>query len=407
MNNKKIVSVFTIYPQKGSTYDKDVGGAAHYIKNIITSLSDVQWNILAEMRGKNVNYNEREVTVKRCWRAGSLFMPLTLIRKFVFLPSRYLIVNFEFNIFGSKLNTILFLIPLFFAWISGKRIIIIQHQVIDHIKDLKDHLGLRWSDTVLHFVNIGMRFYLFLLNIFSSKIVVFEEVLKQRLMRYVGLPGEKVFVIPHPIYRAEEAKIVKKELTDSLNILFFGFITWYKGADWLAEMTVSQRWPKNYVVTFAGGVSHTAPNLAFYSNFLHTIQSSEHAKHLGYVEEEGIPDVVNSSHLFVLPYRTLISSSGPLATALGYEKPFLLSTALAEYMLTADFKEAMNKCELKKEDLFFHLDAGDFLNHLEIIVSDKDTYDKLVRFTTTLSHMRSTESISNKYRQLIHQEVQS
>lgn len=402
---EKSAIVISIYPKQGTAYDKSVGGAAHYIKQILSSLKDWRFTVLAESYGGTVEeYNEENVTIKRCWNSNSFLYWISLVKEIAKRKEKLILINFEFNVFGGRINTLTFFFVILSSFLLGKKIVFIQHQVVGNISDLQVHLNLSTNPIYLLFLDIGIRIYMACCFALSTKIVVFEEVLKERADKLLFIHPHKVAVIPHPIYSRHSEVETSNSVAgtqDEFSLLYFGFVTWYKGADWLVEKTLNENWDKNIKVHIAGGISVTAPSKNFYENFLNLVKSSQVTSHYGYVEEEDVPKHINKSDLMVLPYRVLMSSSGPLATALGYKKPFIISEVLWPYSKTQDFSDAMNEAGISKADLVFSLNDTSFESLLHAIKSEKSKHDKIARFVSILSEKRSLHNISNLYDQLL------
>ena len=79
----------------------------------------------------------------------------------------------------------------------------------------------------------------------------------------------------------------------------------------------------------------------------------------------------------IYPYRTGMSSSGPLAMAFTNQKPFLLSTPLSKLLNTADIARQMKGLKIKKEDISFSLEGQDFWDKLNKIKKSPKLQDRL------------------------------
>ena len=152
--------------------------------------------------------------------------------------------------------------------------------------------------------------------------------------------------------------------------MHFGFLTWYKGADWLAGQ-FAKRAPKHMRLLLAGGVSPNTKDAPHYQRFVHDIETIVHGspniRLTGFVEDKEIPLYFAATDLVVLPYRTLMSSSGPLAMALAFKKPFLLSKALVPYTQDPDFAAALRETRLTKEEISFALAPKEFWTRVRAV----------------------------------------
>jgi len=66
----------------------------------------------------------------------------------------------------------------------------------------------------------------------------------------------------------------------------------------------------------------------------------ELSNRFGFLDEKDLPVYFGAADLVVLPYRTFMSSSGPLSLAQAMGKPFILSEEAARVLKTQDFKES-------------------------------------------------------------------
>jgi glycosyltransferase involved in cell wall biosynthesis len=399
------ILVLSIYPAQGTLYDKTVGGAAHYIKRVIQQVKGTNFIVLAEKRGPNYKneayFDDPNIAVHRNWNVGSWFFWVPLTKSILAEKSHAVILNFEFNIFGGKNKLPLLLIPLLVARLSGKKLYIIQHQMVEHIRDLSKHLNLPEEGFYINMLNFLIKTYTSLLFLLANKVVVFDEVLKQRAQHLLTDFRRKVTVIPHPVYGTGEVKRARKALKNEFNVLYFGFVTWYKGADWLVQQTFLDSWPENTNVIIAGGLSVTTPDKSFYERFTDFVLRSRFISHTGYVSEEEIGKYFKKSDLVVLPYRVLMSSSGPLATALGYKKPFLISEALLPYTRTEDFAKVLTELELSRSDVSFTLEDDQLAEKVKELQRNPEYYKKLCLLSERLAELRSIEKIGAKHAEFL------
>jgi glycosyltransferase involved in cell wall biosynthesis len=73
----------------------------------------------------------------------------------------------------------------------------------------------------------------------------------------------------------------------------------------------------------------------------------------GFVPDKKMAIYLSACDMMIFPYRTFLSSSGPLALAWSYGKPAILSEALRAYGESKDVGENLKTNNLKIEDLTF------------------------------------------------------
>ena len=363
--------VISSYPEKFLTHGQKTVGGASYTKNLVTNLkkSDKNINIevLAEVFDKQEIYFEDDVKVNRIWKRSSF---LSLIQLMIYVlknPTEKLLISFEFYMFGGLFQNILFLIMLFFWKVSGKKNIIIFHQVVNNLKIL-------------------YRPFIFL----SEKIIVFEEKFRNILV------NKKVVFIPHAV---EQAEIINKPKNEEFNSLYFGYISPYKGVDYLIDF-----WKKEYgLLTIAGWANpNHMKNKKYSKTYRNLLKMAEKKgiKTTGFVPENNIGDYFSKSDLVILPYKNFFSSSGPLSLAFSYEKPIILSKSLVGYFESPDFKRALNETDLRKEDFIFDFDQNSFINRINW--AKKNLY-KLANFSRIMKEKRTWKKIVKQYEKLLKQ----
>ncbi|MDP2649270.1 MAG: glycosyltransferase, partial [bacterium] len=279
--------------------------------------------------------------------------------------------------------------------IIGKRVILELHQVILDINCLSGHTNLRKNGFLSAFFNFALKIFFTAISLLANRIIVLEEELKNRLSRFVN--ASKITTLFIAI--SEKESISKEEARKTLDlnpkdfiILNFGFINWYKGTDWIIKAVKDQK--VNLIV--AGGQSPTLKEKTHYQNFyqkiISTSETMSNVQVTGFVKDEDIPAYFVACDLVVLPYRAMMSSSGPLSLALSYQKPFILSSCLSGYFASADFRKSARLVDLAKEDLFFDLNYHTFKNKLKSL-----KITKLAKFSSNLAKMRSEKKLSRIY----------
>jgi len=363
------ILVISSYPEKSLTHGKKTVGGASYTKNFVTNLKksneSIDIKVLAEFFDKKDTYNENGITVNRIWKRYSFLSLANLMFYVLKNPADRILVSLEFYMFGGLLQNILFLIALCVWKISGKRIIIILHQVIESLKILY------WPIILL-----------------SEKVVVFEE--KFRII----LANKKVVFIPHAV---EALEVINKLKSKKFRSIYFGYISPYKGIDSLIKL-----WRKKYgLLTIAGGGN---PNHIRNKKYLKTYKKlismakKKNIKTSGFIPEKKIADYFSKADLVILPYRMFFSSSGPLSLAFSYEKAFILSRPLLGYFKSLDFKETLRKTGLKKEDFIFDFNQRSFEDKFNWA---KKNLNKLISFSRIMKEKRGWKKITKQYEKLL------
>lgn len=409
--------------------------------------NDINITVLAEQFDGPETYSDDGVTVNRFWQRGNIQSILKLFRFVSSRKENVVVTSFEIYMFGSPLATITALFCLLFLRVFyHKKIILIMHQVLSDFSLLEKNL------LKVFFLNFAKNLLYKLILLASTKIVVFEEQLKAHLLgRHSGkqseaptLPeskitdpgqarmtnkGNKVMVIPH--FVASPHKIITKNEArkglgwnlDEFYLLYFGYIAPYKGIDTLVQtwptvgtegqrLTGTQKeksqnpalhlWasaPVHLVV--AGGANPNHEKNAAMKQFVANVTKQAKAKNItitGFVDESQVPLYFSACDAVILPYKTFMSSSGPLSLAFSYEKPALLSEALAPYAKTADIAQALKETHTELSDMTISLTTENLPQELEKV---KENIDKLTNVSRIIKEKRSIEKIAEQYKSLI------
>lgn len=404
MNGEKLL-VIASYPPKGIIHDKSVVGIASYTKNTLLSLkkysSSLSITVLAEVLDKKQNYEDGGIDVKRVWKRGSFFSFFSLLKEVLFLKNtKNVLIEFEVAMFGDSRHLLPLPIFILVLRLLGKKITIVLHQVIFDIQDLSGHINLnRGIKTYL--LNFSIKWFYKLMLIIVNKIIVFDSVLKDSLSRFGN--SEAVFVIPHGV-EIFNNKLTTADARKKLGIkksdfvlLCFGYLAWYKGTDLLIDYYKDlQNKDKSVKLIIAGGANPNHREKDYYQIYIKNLEEECKQNGItltGFVDEKDIPLYFKASDLVVLPYRTLMSASGPLSIAFSFRKPFIVSEKLSALFDTKDIKSTLDETKVEKENIIFgddnfeekvlsiktnaHLEEA--LENLSEITARKRDWDKLAR----------------------------
>lgn len=410
-NHKDSILALTSYPPKASTYGQHQDAVASFAKNRLLSLQKKLTSqnsgrivVLTSYTIKPEIYEEDGLLILRVFKRNH---PLTFInilkaaKKFNHINS--LLIEFEFATFGDTFMTITFPFLLMALKLLGKAITIELHQVLLNLADLSGHLGLNQGSLKLKLFSSFIRSFYSLTGSLADRFIVLENSLKHRLSKLVN--KEKISVIPHgvdsslpKIAKTTARRLLKLPKNDFL-VLNFGFLTWYKGSDVIVDAYAQNR--LNSTLLLAGGPSFTQNKKSHYKSFYQkTVSMAKRNKniiHTGFVTEADLPLYFAAADLVVFPYRTFMSSSGPLSLALSFNKPFLLSEPLLAYLKTPKFNHCLKQSGLTASDLSFAVDQHSLASTLNRVANSKTMLKKLTSLSASLSQTRTFEALSSNY----------
>lgn len=416
-NKENSILVISSYPEKGVLYSGNVCAVGGFAKNTIKSLNDLiektgekrKIIVLTVTTGKKEAYVEDGILIIRCFKRNRITSYLSLLKQVMkFGNVKDALVEFEFASFGDTKITGFFPILLMSLFLLHKSTTLVLHQVIDNVSEISGHIGFKKKSIQISIYNILLKFFYFMLTLFVKRVVVLEEVFRKRLS---GLTNKnKISVIPHGVDTTIEElskELAKKKLGIKGNefiVLYFGYLTWYKGVDWLVKSFSSKKVKKNNIkLIVAGGESFTQKDKPHYKNFTSKIfkaaDKSDNIKITGFVNEKDIPLYFSACDVVVLPYRTMISSSGPLSLAFSFKKPLLISNALENYFLSQDFSSSLSESNLSKDDILFSLSEKNLFGKIASL--DEMKIKKLSLFSNIIREKRSFEELGKIYHELI------
>lgn len=265
-------------------------------------------------------------------------------------------VHSEFGVNGGMLHFALILPFLLMIRLMGKQIYYYSHNVVTDVAMLSGHLNISsWRSSIL---NIVIKFYYKFLEFLCEKIIVLDPMLGDKLARYIK--DEKIVRLNMPV---EQKKQLNKQTTRKVLglptnkqiITYFGFVSWYKGADWLIKQFDSLK-DKRIILVVAGGPSYSMSDKKHYKDYYQKLlkisEANPQIRITGFVSEEAVGQYLTSADLIVLPYRGFMGSSGSLSQALSYSKPFMVSNKMREILGNKPDNESlvfpMNKQGAKK-----------------------------------------------------------
>jgi len=394
-NRQDSLIVISSYPEKNTRYSEKVCAVGGFTKNITDNLPNHKIIFTTKLGYKKDEvYEEKNSLIYRIFKRNDLgsFIKLFLAIK-QFTHVNKVLIQFEFSSFGDIYTTVLFPILLLSLKLLGKKVYFVFHQVIFDLNSLTEYLGWEKNDWKLPYFNFFLKLFYQTNVALSEKTIVLEEEFRQRLLKISNMP-QKIMVIPHGVdtnLKIVDQIIAKKKLKigNKPTVLYFGYLTWYKGADLMIEIAKAN---KNINFIIAGGPSFTQKNKAHYQKYLRIFNYlPKNLKITGFVKERQIPLYFSASDLVILPYRSMISSSGPLSLAFSFEKPMILSNKLKPYLKSKDFSNSLKTTDLTDIQLF-----NDFEKNKKINLNKKHV-SKLIQFSKTMKAIRNYKKISNQY----------
>lgn len=410
-NNYIIISEFPSFKQlKGNT------GLSRYSQNTIFSLKQTiekenrKTIVLANLGEgeKEEIYEYDNILVIRCLQRNNILSFLRLISYVSrFSQVKKILFEFEFAAYGTEKMSLAIPVVLASFALLGKKTYFALHQVVTDLSSLYIHLGLSKGSLRLKMIEKGLQGFYSLIGALSYKVIVLEEEFKTRLSRFVAL--NKIEVIPHGIEKISQKKrYTKQDLgynTNDFIILLFGYVSWYKGVeDFIRVFNKLPRFirGKRVKLVIAGGKSVAQKGKKHYEEYYNTIEKLASKSNdiilTGFVEEADIEKYYAVADLCVVPYKTFMSSSGPLSLAVSYQKPVIFSDKLKGYLKSQDVKQAFAESQLSKKELFIPIRVNALQKVITRLATNNSYGFNIKKFTEALLEKRNWKKLSNDYR---------
>ncbi len=422
-NKPNTYLIISDYPEK-TKYGENNYGIAWHTKQIIEPMAKqygVNFVVLAEkgMNNRPKLYVNGKILVLRIFekKHHSLF-PSIIKWLIAFHNIKQVHVHSEFCANGGIINQVMIVPFLLLIKLARKNITYFAHNVVLNLYDIAPHLNLKQKSLAFWILNTGIKYYYRVLDKIVDKFVVMDGVIKTRLSYFVS--PNKIFLSNFWVEKIKSAPSLskaKKLLGFSKNefvLLCFGFITYYKGADWIVEtvkkLRKQQPFKKIHLV-LAGGNAHSLKHKPYYRQFykkvLQSVQNQKSITITGFVPEHKIPLYFAATDLVVLPYRGFIGASASMTHAIKYKKPFIFSNKMSELFANEDIHRIYSKNGLSKKDVTFAHSSQSFSTILKKAFAPQYR-TLLTHVSKDLAKEKNAESLIEKcYNELYNSHEQS
>lgn len=402
--------VISSYPRIGTTHDSKVVGVATYTKNTLVSLfraskQSLTITVLAEELPESEKiYNDEGITVKRIWKRKSIKSLFLLARALrAEKETKQVLIELELAMFGGMLHLLPLPFLLLYLKFLNKKVTVVFHQVVTTVSEVHGQINVPKHGPVPLILSLLLRLYYRILLRLTDRAIVFDEYLKDQLGKIGSI--EKISVIPHGIETFEnlpDKHVARRKLKLPKNqniILYFGFLAWYKGTDLLVDAYSALPKKDRPLLVIAGGPNHNHTDKTFYQKYIKEITQKAKKEGFivtGFVPEEHIPLYYAASDISILPYRTFMSSSGPLSFVFSAAKPFLLSHKLEPVFATADIRSIMKEQLLNPSDLTF-TSKEELGEKIQGLLSDTARQKRIEGLGRKIQSLRSWDRIGKMY----------
>lgn len=413
-NTKDTLLVISVYPKQGEVYSTATSGVASYTKNLISHLNK-KVIVLADYNDKPQLYEEtNKRVIIRCFKSNSPLLWFQLLRTLKqFNLVKNILIQFDLVIYGGVFSSSLIVPFLLILKLFNSKVSLVTHHVVLQVGKLWGHVGLDRSikgKIKGLFYTMLIRFFYILIGRVTDQVIVLEEKLKEKLNPYIS--SSQVIAIPHGV-DTSLISTKKSKARDMLGIknhecvlLFFGFVNWFKGADFFVKAFSSRDTlsGKKIRCIVAGGISPTLKNKSHYQRYfqsvLQDIRMSVNVEITGYIPLEKIHLYFSACDLVVFPYRHFMTASGVLSLVFSYKKPFIISSELSEMFDASDFAYALSASRLDKNDFMFDITPASCVSQAEKVLKN-GIKRKMLRFNRIIRKTRSYSNTAMQYEKAI------
>lgn len=332
------IIIVSIYPVKGERHG-ETGGVASYTKNLVSCFpqkkDDVIFVLCDKNRGKIDSYRENGVNVVRCFDKNVFFF-FQILREIRKIRPDIIHIQQELGLFGNIVTA--YLLQWLLFSLKKYKTIITLHGVVSLKKITKDFVKENSSQLPVLLVRLAFFIIYKPICILSKRVIVHEDIFRDILVNEYKIDSRKVSVIPHgvedlvSIPRDVACKNLSLDQSRDI-ILFMGYLTGYKGIDFLIDefSEYTKINPSAFLIIGSGKHPKLKNDLGYQKEYTRLF---EKAKSLipnsqyrwdGFIKEENIQKYFSAADVSIYPYTISMSSSGPMAIAIGYGKPFFAS----------------------------------------------------------------------------------
>ena len=324
--SKKIVIVSTIQPS--THYTRFLKNGYNKTKNTI--------ELWVDKSDENLKLSREEpnLNIKLVWDKN-LFLPWQIFLMVIKEQISIVHLQHEFNMYGKLNGILVFPVLLLLLRMRGAKVIVTVHAIpaIDEID--KEFIEMMGINKVCSNTTMAKLVFLFIyksISLLANVVIVHSAYTKNVFIKDYGarIPVKVIPIGIAPAYNEfEDGKNFKNPfaLKNKSFLLFFGYIMPRKGLEELVEafFEVSKK-KKNLYLVLAGGI--LSGNQGYYASLVERCKRyhlEERVIFTNFVEPGVIDWLYKHCEMVVLPYLRSISSSLPLAFALGYGKIVLAS----------------------------------------------------------------------------------
>ncbi|AKH33213.1 hypothetical protein XF24_00890 [candidate division SR1 bacterium Aalborg_AAW-1] len=360
--DQKTIAIISIYPPQATLHGSGASGVGSYTKNLLTNMDEHERKkivVLCDYDTEPASYTEDRMMIERCrQRKGIVQWLQQIIRVLEKYPHLTTIhIQHEFNMFGSILTVPVFLMLL--RILRKYKIVVTYHGVIDTSSIDKEYGKI--NSLPRYFPPFFLKFAFWFFYAVSSKhidtAIVHEEYFKKVLMKY-RYRDEQVKVIVHGVedrnlsISQHDARSKLGIESDKKVLLYFGFLAGYKGVDLLLNTFQTMDYSQYHLILAGGTPKRTLADPLFRARYEGVDTKAKNMTgitRMGFVPDEEIETLYAAADVLVIPYLYMLAASGPMALAITYNLPFIVSDVFSPVIVEESMRfektpQGLSKC---------------------------------------------------------------
>lgn len=335
-------------------------------------------------------YAHARLDVERCWHFDDWKNPFRILRKVMALQPDLILFNLQFASFGQhKIPAMLGLGTPMLLRSLGYQVVTVLHNLPDAMQlDAPCFSKSKWDAQL---IKLGSKLATSML-LQSNKLVVTLDKYKQILEENYGARNVEVIGLGSYLPPAQEVK------PSPVNrFLSFGKFGTYKRLEFLLEAFEAALQEQPDLELVIGGTDHPATP-GYLAQIQAQYQHLKQVKFIGWIEDETLPELIQSAKALVLSYESTAGSSGPLHLAMSQGK-----VAIAPNV--GDF-ELVAKTEGVEVLFYTHRDLNALKLQILSVARDQVDLMHLGKANLALAQTHSAATTARRYWHLLESVVQ-
>lgn len=324
-----------------SIYPPTKGGVAAYTREILDSYgrlmrSNLHITLLADkpvkMSKVPQGFLAPNIEIKRVWSHSVAYI-FQILKSLTGKDYDLVHIHHEYFLYGGLFSSAIFALLILLLKAVKLKVIVQIHGIIQ-LKDIKRDFcricDLSANQSIVGTMRIGIFIQTFLICKLANVCIVHAKCLKETLIRDYFAERKKIYVIRYgfarPMITPDEAFLKGKK--NIHEILFYGFLTGYKGLEILLEAHARLvKEMSNVRLTIAGGNSPRS-KVNYSTNLKQMTQKlgiAQRVTFTGFKEPQDMKKYFTNADIFVLPYVYSMASSDALSKAFQFLLPTVAS----------------------------------------------------------------------------------